>query len=198
MSTQSACRGIWQMECCACMLHTHTFPIGGLTTSLASAAANVSVLWICGLCVGAAVSINCCCCCCISPSIWLACCTGTCSRTYCMLCGSIFSCCSISAIWPPANCTTCRYNGMSISFRSVREITLYTCYSIITDRVICRRPLFKIFNATSFTYVNKFPTHRHLVCTVLEVDLHVVRYTRCKIFHRLALKTYTMNRLKYH
>jgi len=33
--------------------------------------------------------------------------------------------------------------------------------------------------------------------TVIEEDLHVVRYTHCKIFHEPALKT-SMNRLKYH
>ncbi|KAH3774562.1 hypothetical protein DPMN_175944 [Dreissena polymorpha] len=50
------------------------------------------------LCAGAAVPMSCCCCCCISPSDcgWRAC---TCSRTYWTLpWGSMFSCCSISAI----------------------------------------------------------------------------------------------------
>ena len=34
--------------------------------------------------------------------------------------------------------------------------------------------------------------------TSFTVDMRVVRYTRCEIFHKLALKTSTMNRLKYH
>lgn len=83
-----------------------TFPIGGLVTSSAKAAAKLSVF---GICVGTAVSINCCCCCWISPSNCEGCCTCTCSRTYC-ICGSKFSCCSIKAIWPPAICTTCKHH----------------------------------------------------------------------------------------
>ena len=40
-------------------------------------------------------------------------------------------------------------------------------------------------------------TSRHY-CTARKTDMRVVRYTRCKIFHKLALKTSTMNCLKYH
>jgi len=36
-----------------------------------------------------------------------------------------------------------------------------------------------------------------LNCTVGEVDMRIVSYTCCKVFHKLALKA-SMNCLKYH
>ena len=39
-----------------------------------------------------------------------------------------------------------------------------------------------------------FVDENAFACTVREIDLRVVRYTRCKIFHKLALNTSTMKR----
>ena len=50
---------------------------------------------------------------------------------------------------------------------------------------------------TIWVQASPLPWQADIYCTVREVDLRVVMYTRCKIFHKLALKT-SMNRLKYH